>query len=281
MKARIQNIFSDKILPNSGLKSGWGLSLHIKIGEEEVLMDLGCTGEDLPYNLQMLDIKIDDISKVVLSHAHIDHTGGLNAFLKTRTKPIPIIAHPLSFEEKASKRTSHQGSIGVPEIPKDLAEKIQLQLSTNQMQVLPNLYTTGEIPLSDRVEIQEVDNLLHKVDGSYCWDPVLDDLSLVLNTKDGLVLITGCCHAGILNVCKKATMLFRKKISAIIGGVHMVEYSERDIDHVEAVLREVYELPQLYLCHCTGVKTIYRLKEKLGAKCVHDFFAGMEVSFEI
>jgi 7,8-dihydropterin-6-yl-methyl-4-(beta-D-ribofuranosyl)aminobenzene 5'-phosphate synthase len=103
----------------------------------------------------------------------------------------------------------------------------------------------------------------------------------VLNAKDGLVLIMGCCHAGILNVCKKATALFKKNISAIIGGAHMAEYSPQDVAHVAKTLKDSYGLPELYLCHCTGNKAISQLREKFGQEKVHDFFVGDELNFEI
>ncbi|MCW4025628.1 MAG: MBL fold metallo-hydrolase [Candidatus Bathyarchaeota archaeon] len=282
MKAHILNVFSDKALPNSGLKTGWGLSVYIALGGEAVLMDLGCKGECLPHNLQVLNLNAEDISKIVFSHAHSDHTGGLPAFLKARATPIPIIAHPNILEEKAATMNNTQFPAGLPPIPNDLAAKMQLQLSAKPMEVLPNLYTTGEIPLSERLEKQGVaTGVLHKVDGAYCWDAVVDDLSLVLNAKDGLVLIMGCCHAGILNVCKKATTLFKRNISAIIGGTHMAEYSLQDVEHVAQTLKDLYGLPELYLCHCTGNKVISQLKEKFGQEKVHDFPAGTKLNFEV
>ncbi len=257
------------------------MSVHIKIGTEEVLVDLGSKNGFLLHNLPALNLKIDDISRVVLSHAHSDHTGGLNAFLKARTKPIHIIAHPFVFEEKTSNTMGHQGNIGLPPITQDCAEKMRLQLSAKPVQVLPNLYTIGEVPLSERLEKQGVAEVLHRVGDSYCWDPVLDDLSLVLNARDGLVLITGCCHAGLLNVCQKAAGLFNRKILAIIGGTHMAEYTSADVEHVAATLKDLYGVPQLYLCHCTGEAAICQLKQKFGAAKVHEFIVGQELSFEV
>jgi len=120
----------------------------------------------------------------------------------------------------------------------------------------------------------------HEVGGQWKWDPVIDDLSLTLQTRDGLVLITGCCHAGLLNTCAKATKLFNNKIKAILGGTHMLEYSEEDIQHVGEVLEKVYGTPELYLNHCTGKKAIERLRNRFGSEIVRDCHVGTEIVFK-
>ena len=121
----------------------------------------------------------------------------------------------------------------------------------------------------------------HKVDGQWEWDPVIDDLSLVLQTEEGLVLITGCCHAGLLNTCARATQLFNDKIKAVIGGTHMLEYSEEDIGHVGGILEKVYGTPELYLNHCTGKRAIEQLRRKFGPEVVRDCHVGTELFFKI
>lgn len=112
-------------------------------------------------------------------------------------------------------------------------------------------------------------------------DPVVDDLSLVLQGKDGLVLIMGCCHAGLLNTCAHATKLFNSKIKALIGGTHMLEYKPEDVKHMGDVLENTYGTPQFYLNHCTGEKAIAQLRTRFGQAIVHDCFAGSELVFEI
>jgi metal-dependent hydrolase (beta-lactamase superfamily II) len=96
MKVKIMNVYNDRLLPNKGLKSGWGNAFHVTAGEREVLFDVGRKGGVLMRNIHALGIDVDKIEKVVLSHAHRDHTGGLVSFLKAREtrKPLPIIAHP-------------------------------------------------------------------------------------------------------------------------------------------------------------------------------------------
>jgi 7,8-dihydropterin-6-yl-methyl-4-(beta-D-ribofuranosyl)aminobenzene 5'-phosphate synthase len=282
MNAKILNLYDSKVCAGKKLTADFGSAFHITIGENQVLLDLGSSGEVLANNAQSLGIDFNNVSKVVLSHAHADHTGGLPALLKGRAESIGIIAHPNVLENKTLSKNGSQVPIGLPFIASELASKATFRLSAEPVEIAPNLYTTGEIPLSQRTEKPGVaSRARHKVAGAYEWDPVIDDLSLVLVTKNGLVLITGCCHAGVLNVCRKAKSLFNKKIAAVIGGTHMAEYTPQEVAHVADVLESDYDSPELYLCHCTGNKAIAQLKEKFGAYKVHYFPAGTEKQFEL
>lgn len=226
MDAKVLNLYDSKVCAGKKLKADFGSSFHITVGEYEVLLDLGSSGEVLAHNSAALGVDFDKISKVVLSHAHVDHTGGLPQFVQSRTNPIQIIAHPNVVENKALAKDDSHAPIGLPTIAPELASKAAFRYSTQPTEIAPNLYSTGEIPLSQRTEKAGVaSRVRHEVNGAYEPDPVLDDLSLILVTKSGLVLVTGCCHAGLLNLCKKAKSLFNKRIVAVIGGTHMAEYT--------------------------------------------------------
>lgn len=282
MDAKVLNLYDSKVCAGKKLKADFGCSFHITVGQHQVLLDLGSSGDVLVYNSQTLSVDIDKISKVVLSHAHIDHTGGLPQFLKSRSIPVQIIAHPTVLENKALAKDDMHVPIGLPAVAPELASKADFQYSAQPIGIAPYLYSIGEIQLSQRTEKQGVaSRARHKVNGAYEWDPVTDDLSLILATKNGLVLITGCCHAGLLNVCKQAKTLFNRKIAAVIGGTHMAEYTPQEVAHVAEVLESEYDSPDLYLCHCTGSKAITQLKKRFGASKVQYFPAGKVIQFEL
>jgi 7,8-dihydropterin-6-yl-methyl-4-(beta-D-ribofuranosyl)aminobenzene 5'-phosphate synthase len=284
LEVKIVTVYNNEALPERGLKSGHGASYHITEGDKEILFDLGWKGRRLMHNIHALGIDVDKIGKLVLSHGHRDHTDGLVSFLKARTTKthLPIIAHPSALEPKDAKKLFFRIRLGFPRLSKKLAEKTEFHLTKDPVEILPKLLTTGEIPMVERPEKPGMASLaLHTVDGRREWDPVVDDLSLVLQAKDGLVIVTGCCHAGLLNTCAKATRLFGPKIKAIIGGTHMLEYSEEDVEHVADVLERLYGTPELYLNHCTGKKAIEQLRNKLGPSIVHDCFVGTELTFEV
>jgi 7,8-dihydropterin-6-yl-methyl-4-(beta-D-ribofuranosyl)aminobenzene 5'-phosphate synthase len=283
MDVKITNIYNNEVLPGKGLKSGHGECFHIAMGEKQALLDTGLSGRKLMHNVKRLGVNVDDIDKLVFSHGHMDHTGGLKSFLKSRTaqKPVQIVAHPSAMEPKSVKRFVFHISMGLPKLSRELSKRAEFHLTKDSVEVLPSLVTTGEIPISERLEKPGiVSGAFHKVNGRREWDPVIDDLSLILQTKDGLVLLTGCCHAGLLNTCARAARLFNHRIIAILGGTHMLEYSQQDVDHVGDVLEKVYGTPQLYLNHCTGKEAIERLRGRFGLEVVHDCFVGTEMVFK-
>ncbi len=249
-----------------------------------MLFDTGWKGRKLTNNMKVLGVNADRITLLVLSHGHRDHTGGLKALLKGRTKsePLEIIAHPDALEPKSAKLFLFHIPLGLPPLNRKLQRKVEFRLAKEPVEILPGLSTTGEISLAERQEKPGVvSRALHRVDGKLVWDPVMDDLSLVLRAQDGLVLIMGCCHAGLLNTCAKATQLFKSRIKAVVGGTHMLEYSEEDVKHVADILESVYGTPQLFLNHCTGRWAIEQLKDRFGPEKVHDCYVGTELMFKI
>jgi len=284
MEAKILNIYNNEVLPGRGLKGAHGESFIITIGDKTILLDTGWKPRVFLNNLAKLGVDQNGIEKLVLSHGHRDHTGGLVAFLKLRTSstPLPITAHPDVREPKAIKVAGLKIPLGVPTLNSQMEAKVKFELSKEPVEILPGLYTTGEIKLTERTEKPGSEpRAQHKVNGQWEWDPIMDDLSLVLKTDKGLVIITGCCHAGLLNTCAKATRMFGGKIHAVIGGTHMMRYTEQEVEHVENALEKDYGSPQLYLNHCTGKKAVEQLKKRFGPEIVHNCFAGVEIKFNM
>jgi len=278
---RITNVYNDKALPNKGLRSGHGQSFHIVLGAEHILFDVGWRGRIFAQNLASLGISADEIDKLVFSHGHRDHTGALPSLLEARTvsTPIVVFGHPDAWEPKSVKRLLFQFPFGIPKLNSDLAGKISLRRAREPVQIAERLSTTGEIPNRPELEAKEKRGF-HRSNGRWIWDRVIDDLSLILQTQDGLVIVTGCCHAGVLNTCAKATELFHDRIEAIIGGTHMENFTKEEVSRVGKLLETRYGTPELYLNHCTGDRAIGQLRNELGSGKVHDCYIGTELSFK-
>jgi len=247
MEIKILNVYNNDVLPGSDLEGSHGESFLITVGEIKILLDTGMKADVLANNMAKLGVDPDEIDKLIISHGHIDHTGGLTAFLESRTssKPIPVIAHPDVREPKAIKVSESFNSIRFPELSPALLEKVQFQLSKETVEILPGFFALGEIALDERTEKPGSEpQAYHKVNDEWEWDPIMDDLSLVLKTDKGLVIITGCCHAGLLNTCAKARRIFGGDIHAVIGGTHMMRYSDEDVGHVGDVQERDYGTPQ-------------------------------------
>ncbi len=237
-----------------------------------------------------LQISPDSITKLVFSHGHLDHTGGLPAFLDNRTKKekLPLFAHPNFQEEKIVKLLFIKKPLGVPDLTQKQAEKLDFRLSKRPQQIAANLQTTGEI--SERNEKDGVEpNAMHFEHGKLVVDPISDDISLILSTKKGEVIIAGCAHSGILNICNYVKKTTKRKIIAIIGGTHMVRYTEEEVKHVADQFENLYDLPDLYLNHCTDklpiplvkkTKSIDILKKRFAKEKVKNCYVGTKITFE-
>ena len=277
MDVKITNIYSNVGQPEKNLKGSYGNGFYLEFGSEKILFDLGWNGKVLLHNLNELNINVDEIGKIIFSHGHMDHTKALPAFLKLRdpSKKITIIGHPSIMERKKIKILGLRLlSISFPKLTDKMKSIIDFQFSKDPVKINEFLTFTGEI-----VERPDKDGthkkMLHFKNGVWESDPLLDDASLVLETKGGLVIIGGCMHSGILNTCKFVNKMFNgKKIVAIIGGTHMEGFDAKEVEHVAKELKEKYGLPMLYLNHCTGKKTIRQLRNKFGSEVVVPCLVG-------
>ena len=214
-----------------------------------LLFDTGRSGTVLLHNLELLDIEPEAINALALSHAHYDHTGGLPALLDQVTG-IPLYAHPDLFRERFSRGGESLKSVGLPVEREALAQPLTFQLSAEPTEVLPGVWSTGEITSRTEPEGRSAHHLVRSEEG---WepDPYHDDMSLVLETGRGLTVICGCCHAGLLNTLAHVRRTFGPHIATVVGGTHLLHADEARLQHVMEVLREL-SVPRLYLNHCTG-----------------------------
>lgn len=291
MKAEILNLYSNEKEQNSRLKSDHGQSFLISIGDEKILFDAGQQSAILLHNMAELKVEPNTITKLVLSHGHFDHTRGLPGFLDKRTidTPLPLIAHTAVREEKVMKMAFLKKPLGFPCLTRTQEDKLFFQLNDKPQPIAPSLYTTGEI--TERPEKDGIEQMsLHREDGQWRVDPMLDDISLVLHTREGAVIIAGCAHSGILNICYYVKQSTGKQIKAVIGGTHMVRYTAEEVANVADQLRSVYGYPDLYLNHCTDylpvpfikkTKAIHILKNQYGLDKVKHCRVGTTIRFTV
>jgi len=272
--ARIICVVDDAVKQDSGLWSKRGLAIWIEVEQGSVLFDTGETESVLSHNLTLLGLNPRDVNAVVLSHAHHDHTGGLEAVL-SKNRGVPIYAHSDIFRPRYSFRQGAYQSIAMTLSAKDLASRAELRLSDLPMEIFPGLWTTGEILERPEPEGRSAHHAIRS-DDHWRPDPYRDDLALVLETQAGLAVICGCCHAGLLNTLFHVQRTFERPILAILGGMHLVTADDLYLDHVVAVLKARYKTLRFYLNHCTGERAYQRLVRAFG-NWVRPFPAGTVV----
>ncbi|TET67592.1 MAG: MBL fold metallo-hydrolase [Candidatus Aminicenantes bacterium] len=225
--------------------------------KKNVLVDVAQNPTALLENINMMQITLSCIDAVVLTHCHYDHTQGLGTIIKEiGKKDLPIIAHPDIFRLNfiTDPYLRHVGVMDGDKKADIEASGGTIYLTKDPLEIMPGLITTGEV---ERVtDFEEVGINLFTIENSEVkTDMMLDDISVVVNVKGrGLVIITGCSHAGIANVTRQAIKLTdTEKIHGIIGGLHLIEASESRIKKTAQALKE-FNPDWIYAGHCTGFR---------------------------
>jgi 7,8-dihydropterin-6-yl-methyl-4-(beta-D-ribofuranosyl)aminobenzene 5'-phosphate synthase len=276
MPTKITVVVENHVKEGSNLRSEHGLSFWIETPHGIVLFDTGQTEDVLFHNMEMLGLNPEDVDALVLSHSHYDHTGGLETIL-AKNHGLPLIAHADLFRSRYSLRNGEYKSIGMVIPEQELAERVKLTLSDEPVEVLPGLWTTGGI--HERPEpVGGSDHLFSDGESGMQPDQYKDDLSLVLKTADGLVLICGCCHAGILNTLFHVKKRFDGPITTVIGGMHLKAASDAYLVHVVQVLSVDFPGLMIFPNHCTGDNAIQKLTDVFGDR-VSLFSVGSTLQF--
>jgi len=242
-----------------------GLSILVETDDTNVLFDTS-PGISASYNADILGIDLSKIDKIVLSHGHNDHTGGLRQILRRMRGEVEIIAHPDTWAAKYSHRQGQRDRYnGVP-FPRHELESLgaNFTLTTKPTKITDNIMTTGEVPMVTDFEEIEPDRFFVKEETGWQPDKLLDDQALIINTEQGLVVILGCAHRGMINTLYHAQQLTGvKPIHMVLGGCHLIGASKERIYSTIAAIREL-DIQKLGLCHCTSLPATVIMAQEFG-----------------
>jgi 7,8-dihydropterin-6-yl-methyl-4-(beta-D-ribofuranosyl)aminobenzene 5'-phosphate synthase len=242
-----------------------GVSFAIETPHGKILFDTGQSGDVLVHNAEQMGIQLNQFSALAISHAHYDHTGGIEGFMAMARQDIALYASPALFQERFEMKEGQPQFIGMKLSRAQLSQKFDLRLGVEPMQILPGVWTTGEICDRSALEGRSSQHFI-KENGEWQPDPYRDDLSLVLETSDGLVVVCGCCHAGLLNTLAHVRQVFQKPIRTIIGGTHLMSLTAEALTHVVETLGSTFHphTLSLYPNHCTGEQAFLALVDRFG-----------------
>jgi 7,8-dihydropterin-6-yl-methyl-4-(beta-D-ribofuranosyl)aminobenzene 5'-phosphate synthase len=248
------------------LLAEWGLSILIEIDSLTILLDAGLSSS-AAYNAGILGVDLKKVDRIVLSHGHYDHTGGLQNVLRLMRKKIEIIAHPDIWGEKYSRQRNENTYhyIGIP-FQRPVLESLgaSFTLSRSPVRITDDVLTTGEVPEITEYEQIEPNRFFIKEDGEFKPDTLSDDLALIINTKPGLVVILGCGHRGLVNTLRHAQKLTRRQeIRMVIGGCHLIGTSTERVRLTLATLHEM-DVQKIGVSHCTGLPAAAIMAHELG-----------------
>ncbi|MGD0804976.1 MAG: MBL fold metallo-hydrolase [Candidatus Bathyarchaeia archaeon] len=264
------------VSPPTLLLAEHGFSCFLKVcaGSEEhfVLFDSGVSAECLFHNAKLLNVDLDSIESIVLSHGHFDHTGGLMELLGRSTKEIPLILHPDAFLIRRLKNPSLSHPVDMPSLEEESLRKSGAKILES---LGPSTLASGLIMATGEVERvtpfeKGFPGMEAKINGNWVVDPINDDQGLVVNLKDkGLVVISGCSHAGIINTVKYAKKITKiEKVHAVLGGFHLTGLQFEPI--IGATIEEMKKINPDYVApmHCTGWNAINQFKEKMPGRVI-------------
>jgi 7,8-dihydropterin-6-yl-methyl-4-(beta-D-ribofuranosyl)aminobenzene 5'-phosphate synthase len=246
------------------------ITLEVNGRKHRLLLDSGLDPLAAAHNADVLDFDLMGCEMVVSSHGHIDHAGGLLSIRRKMdpTKRIPLVLHEDAFRNRMVKFQDGR-KINLPAPNKSLLTYAGFEIIEKHSQSIwidDSVLVTGEIARSNNFEKGFPNHYSEVEGGEMESDPLVkDDQAIILNVKDkGLVIITGCGHAGIINTLDYAKELTGEdRIYAVLGGMHLTgglfePIIPRTIDELER-LRSKFIIP----CHCSGLKATNEIAKKM------------------
>ncbi|MEH1740656.1 MAG: MBL fold metallo-hydrolase [Fusobacterium varium] len=257
---KITTLIENEAGHNKELKNEFGLSLFIEDEDISLIFDTGKSG-DFIFNAQKLQIPLNNIKHVVLSHSHFDHTGGIRKLVDTFNNKFTLHISKTFFEEK------HRITGVIHEfLGNNFNEKYILDKGINI-----NYIDTDEFKLSKNITLftnfKSLNNFetptryyFRKIYDDYILDSMEDELVLGIDTSKGLLIVCGCSHIGIANIVENIKCRTQKKIYGIIGGLHLSKASDERIEKVLKYFDEC-NIEFFGVSHCTGEKVTKILRE--------------------
>ncbi|WP_329903332.1 MBL fold metallo-hydrolase [Porphyromonas pogonae] len=276
------NILVDNRSSHPEYKAEHGFALYIETRQHKVLYDTGQSFETLSHNALMMNVDLEDIDFIILSHAHYDHTGGLPGLLEINKKARVIMSKELPGHQYYSMRGNEKKDIGYPQILDTYSERF---LFINKETNASGEYYLGDIvifsPEGTKYLPPKGNKILFNDQDCTRQDTFGHELAIALIESERMAILSGCSHRGILNILAMSkTLLPHKSIAAVVGGFHLIDPNEHveieSEDEINTIAEELAHLApkaHFYPGHCTGAKALKLLQHSLRSRCT-PLYAG-------
>lgn len=254
------------------LQQDWGYAAFVEIGGKRILFDTGNNAEVLAKNAAAKNIDLSRLDFVVMSHRHGDHMGGMSYLLSVNPK-VTIYAPKEGFGVYGANlpSTFYRKDESLP------AEQRYFDGKPPEVMRFGSAWPQANITLVDKTTAIAPGIHLISLVSDKPGTLELRELSLAIETPDGMVIVVGCSHTGIDNIVKAATAI-QPKILFVAGGFHLVVAKDPDIEAIIATLRDTYKVAYVAPGHCTGEPTFTALKKAFGDRYL---YAGLGSTFAL
>jgi len=267
MRLRITTL-AENSATRFGTLAEHGLSMLVEVDDLCILLDTGQTGTAV-HNAHAMGIDLSRVGRMVLSHGHQDHTGGLREVL-AQTGEVTVYAHTDVWRPRYVVRKGEKARYAGLMFVREQLESMgaTFQLSDGPVHISREVMTTGPVPRVTPFERLDSDLVVKTAEG-WQQDQVPDDQALVVKTPRGLVVLLGCAHSGIVNTLLHAQQVAgQRRIYAVLGGTHLGFSTQEQLDRTIAALRDM-DIQRIGVSHCTGLAASGRLAREFGD---HFFF---------
>ncbi len=250
------------MLANRGIGE-WGYAALIAVDGKKILFDTGSRPETVLQNAKELGIDLSDVEDVFLSHNHGDHVGGLLSLRKELKKQNPDALKRVHVGKGIflERMNSDNKILAIKdELEKDGVRFIQYD---SKKELFPGVWITGPVERIHEERNWSGSGKIKTASG-IVEDNIPEDQSLAIATVNGLVLVSGCGHAGIVNALEQIRSdISDEKVFIAIGGFHLVAASDEHLEWTAGKMKE-FGVSKLIGAHCTGINALYSLRNLLG-----------------
>ena len=244
----------------------WGFAALVEADGNRILVDTGARPQTVLANARELKVDLSNVKDVILTHNHEDHTGGLltlrNEFMKTNPAALSRV-HVAKGIFYSRPGKDGEGNSMIATRKEYEATGGTFVEHDQAVELFPGAWLTGPVPRPFPERNWSVSGEVVTPAGKV-EDTIPEDQSLVLNSPQGLVLVTGCGHAGIINTLTFAEKEFPKTpVLAVVGGVHLFPATETQVDWTADKIKE-FGLSYFVGAHCTGIDSVFRIRQRLG-----------------
>lgn len=260
-------VLSTMLTDHTGIGE-WGFAALVEVEGRRLLFDTGARPETVLQNARELGIDLSTVTDLVLSHHHADHAGGLLTLREALAKENPAalsrvhVAEGFFLDRTAPDGAAQRTSMTALRAAYEAAGG-RFVVHGRPSEILPGVWVSGPVPRPHPERNWPRAGRIKTPQGMVA-DSIPEDMSLYIDTPRGLVVITGCGHAGTINTVQHARSVVRETPTfGLIGGLHLFASSDQEVEWTATKLKE-FGLGHLVGAHCTGIEAVYRLREVAG-----------------